>query len=87
MQNPLTNAREYGIIVSEKGKEITFGDLDEDIVLCHAGTKLKDGKLVTDGGRVLGVCAKGESIEEARKKYLELNVCDYYNVFVLGEIK
>lgn len=30
---------------------------------------------------------RANSIEEARKKYLELNVCDYYNVFVLGEIK
>ena len=52
----------------EKGKEISLGDLDEDVVLCHAGTKRKDGKLVTDGGRVLGVCAKGETIEDARKK-------------------
>ena len=52
----------------EKGKEITFGDLDEDVVLCHAGTALKDGKVVTSGGRVLGVCAKDETIEEARKK-------------------
>ena len=52
----------------EKGKEITLGALDEDIILCHAGTKMKDGKLVTDGGRVLGVCAKGENIEEARQK-------------------
>ena len=51
-----------------KGKEITIGDLDEGIVLCHAGTAMKDGKLVTSGGRVLGVCAKGETIEEARKK-------------------
>ena len=52
----------------EKGKEISLGDLDEDVVLCHAGTKRKDGKLVTDGGRVLGVCAKGETSEDARKK-------------------
>ncbi|MBQ3505705.1 MAG: phosphoribosylamine--glycine ligase [Clostridia bacterium] len=52
----------------EKGKEITIGDLDEGVVLCHAGTKMKDGKLVTDGGRVLGVCAKGETIELARQK-------------------
>ena len=52
----------------EKGKEITFGDLDEEIILCHAGTAMKDGKLVTSGGRVLGVVAKGSDIEEARKK-------------------
>ena len=52
----------------EKGKEITFGDLDKDVVLCHAGTAIKDGKIVTSGGRVLGVCAKGATIEEARQK-------------------
>lgn len=52
----------------ERGKEMTFGNLDSDAILCHAGTKVKDGKLVTDGGRVLGVCAKGASLEEARKK-------------------
>ena len=52
----------------EKGKEITIGDLDEGIVLCHAGTAVKDNKLVTSGGRVLGVCAKGDTIEEARQK-------------------
>ena len=52
----------------EKGKEISIGDLDDGVVLCHVGTKIKDGKLVTDGGRVLGVCAKGETIEDARQK-------------------
>ena len=52
----------------EKGKEIKIGELEKDVVLCHAGTALKGGKLVTSGGRVLGVCAKGADIEEARKK-------------------
>ena len=52
----------------EKGKEISVGDLEDGVVLCHAGTKRKDGKLVTDGGRVLGVCAKGATIDEARQK-------------------
>ena len=52
----------------EKGKEITFGDLDKDVIVYHAGTSAKDGKIVTSGGRVLGVVAKGENVEEARKK-------------------
>ena len=52
----------------EKGKEIVFGNLDKDVTVYHAGTARKDGKLVTSGGRVLGVVAKGENIETARKK-------------------
>ncbi len=52
----------------EKGKEITFGEFEKDIVICHAGTAIKDNKLVTSGGRVLGVCAKGKTIEDARRK-------------------
>ena len=52
----------------EKGKEITFGDLDKDVTVYHAGTAEKDGKVVTSGGRVLGVVAKGADIEAARRK-------------------
>ncbi len=50
-----------------KGKEITVGDIG-DCQIVHAGTAVKDGKLVTNGGRVLGVVAKGKDIETARKK-------------------
>ncbi len=52
----------------EKGKEITIGDLDEGVFLYHAGTKRENGVLKTDGGRVLGVCAKGRTVAEAREK-------------------
>lgn len=52
----------------QKGKEIVIGDIDDDILLFHAGTAIKDGKLVTSGGRVLGVTAKGKDIHEARAK-------------------
>ena len=52
----------------EKGKEITFGELDKDVTVDHAGTANKDGKVVTSGGRVLGVVAKGADIEAARQK-------------------
>ena len=52
----------------KKGVPITIGKLPDDITLYHAGTAIKDGKLVTSGGRVIGVTAKGADIEEARKK-------------------
>lgn len=50
-----------------KGKEISIGDIG-DCTIVHAGTAIKDGKLVTNGGRVLGVVAKGGNIEAARFK-------------------
>ena len=39
-----------------------------DCQIVHAGTAIKGGKLVTNGGRVLGVVAKGKDIDQARKK-------------------
>ena len=33
----------------------------------HAGTKFKDGEIVTNGGRVLGITATGKDLKEARK--------------------
>lgn len=51
----------------EKGKEIKGLDLlDDNVMVFHAGTKLKDGKIVTDGGRVLAITAMEETIEKAR---------------------
>ena len=53
----------------EKGKVISGLDaVDEDIVVFHAGTALKDGQIVTAGGRVLGVTATGATNDEARAK-------------------
>jgi phosphoribosylamine--glycine ligase len=50
----------------EKGKLITGLDqLPADVLAFHAGTALEDGKLVTNGGRVLGITAFGGTIEEA----------------------
>lgn len=51
----------------QKGKEITIGDVG-DCSIVHAGTAIKNGKVVTNGGRVLNVVAKGESVDAARKK-------------------
>jgi phosphoribosylamine--glycine ligase len=55
----------------EKGKEITGieeASKDPDVVVFHAGTVSKEGKVVTNGGRVLGVTALGATLEEARAK-------------------
>lgn len=56
----------------EKGKVITGLDkVDEDIVIFHSGTKINNNNLVTNGGRVIGISAKGNSLEEASKKVYE----------------
>ena len=70
-----------------KGKEITFGDVDEDVIVYHAGTSEKDGKIVTSGGRVLGVCAKGASIEDARQKaYQNVEKIHFDNMYFRKDI-
>ncbi len=58
----------------EKG--IPIEGLDENgqvdgAVVYHAGTALRDGKFVTNGGRVLGVTATGETLPEALRKAYE----------------
>lgn len=53
-----------------KGIEITGltdGQL-EGVTVYHAGTAIKDGKLVTSGGRVLGVTALGNNLQDALNK-------------------
>jgi phosphoribosylamine--glycine ligase len=53
----------------EKGKEITgleaAGQV-EDVKVFHAGTRLDQGRVLTDGGRVLGVTALGATISAAK---------------------
>jgi phosphoribosylamine--glycine ligase len=55
----------------EKGKPIT--GLDEaaklkDVFVFHAGTAKQDGAIVTNGGRVLGVTALGDTIADAKER-------------------
>ncbi len=49
----------------EKGKEITGLENVKDSIVFHAGTQMKDGKLVTSGGRVLSVSSYGKDKEAA----------------------
>ena len=53
----------------EQGREITgldAADALQDVKVFHAGTRLADDRVVTAGGRVLGVTAMGETISGAK---------------------
>jgi phosphoribosylamine--glycine ligase len=53
----------------EKGlpiRGLAEADALPDVKVFHAGTRLRDGEVVTDGGRVLGVTALGNSISAAK---------------------
>ncbi len=72
-----------------KGIEITGltdGQLD-GVTVYHAGTAVKDGKLVTSGGRVLGVTALGNTLEEAlEKSYDAVNQIHFENAHYRKDI-
>ncbi|MHC4122273.1 MAG: phosphoribosylamine--glycine ligase, partial [Planctomycetota bacterium] len=58
----------------EKGKKITGieeAEKNSDVVVFQAGTAASDGDIVTNGGRVLGVTAVGETVAVAQKKAYE----------------
>ena len=52
----------------EKGKQITGIDAVEDSLVFHAGTKEENGKVVTNGGRVIAITSFGQDYREALKK-------------------
>ena len=72
----------------EKGKEIlNLDSLNEDIVIFHAGTKINGNKLVTNGGRVLNICALASDLEEGRSKvYNASEVVDFEGKYCRKDI-
>ena len=71
-------------VAYEKGKEITGLENGQvpgaaDVTVYHAGTAIKDGKLVTNGGRVLGVTATAATLPEALKKAYTAADCIHFD--------
>jgi phosphoribosylamine--glycine ligase len=56
-----------------KGDEITgIQRTDDDVHVFHAGTRLQDGKVLTNGGRVLCVTALGDTVRVAQRRAYEV---------------
>lgn len=68
------------VVLATSGYPIDYGDEKEeitgieeaeslgDVIVYHAGTKLRNGKFYTSGGRILGITAIGATIEESYQK-------------------
>ena len=70
----------------EKGYEITVDD-DCNADIFVAGAKLDNNKLLTNGGRVLGVTAKAENLKDAvEKAYKEVAKVHFDNAFCRSDI-
>jgi len=74
----------------EKGTKIrNLSQVDEidDVMVFHAGTKSLDNQLVANGGRVLGVTALGNTIQEAQSRaYKAVDKIDWPNGFCRRDI-
>ena len=72
----------------EKGFEITLPSPEPDNTAIYvAGAKLDNGKLLTNGGRVLGVTAKAENLESAiTKAYSAVKLVHFENAFYRKDI-
>jgi phosphoribosylamine--glycine ligase len=74
----------------DKGSEIkglTAAGADPNVEIFHAGTKRADGRILADGGRVLGVTARGETIGEAKAAaYAAIDKIDWPQGFCRHDI-
>ena len=72
----------------EKGKVITgLDNISDDIIVFHAGTKNENNQIVTNGGRVLNVCALGNSLDDVRDKiYQEIEVINFEGKYCRKDI-
>jgi phosphoribosylamine--glycine ligase len=86
-----------GVVLAAGGYPFDYAKGDEiqglpekasaDTKVFHAGTARSDGKIVTAGGRVLCVCALGESVLEAqRKAYEQVREIRWENMYYRTDI-
>ncbi|KEK21979.1 phosphoribosylamine--glycine ligase [Bacillus gaemokensis] len=73
--------------VYEKGAVIRGLDTVEGVIAFHAGTAVKDGEFVTNGGRVLFVACKAKDLQEAKDKvYKEIKKIESDGLFYRSDI-
>ena len=71
----------------ETGYEITLPPEEEDINIYIAGAKLSDGKLLTSGGRVLGVTATADNLRSGvEKAYMAVKTVGFENAYYRSDI-
>jgi len=72
----------------EKGGAIGLGEAEEDgAKIFHAGTAVKDGALVANGGRVLNVTATGANVTEAQvAAYRAVDAVEFLSGFCRRDI-
>jgi phosphoribosylamine--glycine ligase len=71
----------------QKGKVISGLDNETESIVFHAGTSEKDGKIITNGGRVLAVTSLDNNFKEALKKsYRELEKIHFENIYFRKDI-
>ncbi|MDQ7959321.1 phosphoribosylamine--glycine ligase [Flavobacterium lindanitolerans] len=71
----------------EKGKVISGIKSVSDSIVFHAGTKMADGQIVTNGGRVLAVTSYGDNFKEAiQKSYQNIEKLDFDKMYFRKDI-
>ncbi|MDR9416924.1 MAG: phosphoribosylamine--glycine ligase [Gracilimonas sp.] len=71
----------------EKGKEITGLEDVEQAIIFHAGTKEEDGKIITNGGRVLNIVGSGEDLRSAiQNTYSEVKKVHFEKAYYRSDI-
>lgn len=71
----------------EKGKEISGIENIEDSIVFHAGTKEENGKILTNGGRVIAITSFGENFKDALKNsYKNIDKLHFENMYFRRDI-